>query len=77
MFDLVLQIRHEGLSLKLRSYGNYLYTDKIIFKNLSEEPDDVVAVGQDDQTQNDDEAHCFGHFHELVAGLATRDDLNQ
>ena len=44
---------------------------------LPEESDDVVAVGQDDQSQNEDETHGFSHFHELVARLAARDDLDQ
>ena len=61
-----------------------LFTDNQILKLknscfliLLEQSYDVVAVGQNDQAEHQDEADDFGHFHELVAGLAPRDDFDK
>ena len=50
---------------------------QINFENLPKQPDDVVAIGQNNQSHHDDESHCFSHFHELVGRLAPRDDFDQ
>ena len=44
---------------------------------LLKQPDDIIAIGQDNQSQHEDETHRFGHFHKLVGRLAACDDLNQ